>query len=83
MIYFSEKKIFTAHTLDMPILSSLQYTPRNAASIPAWKKNNLKKIFLAVMTLYMFFDQKNFSTEILKNGLSLTPKGHLGSDFHQ
>ena len=58
-IKFHQKAIFTVHTLDMTISPSLQYSSRNAVSIPA-RKNLSENIFLAENTLYMIFDQKFF-----------------------
>ena len=79
---YRKKAIFTAHTLDMTISSSLKYSPRNAILIPAWKKIYLKHFFGGkhpIQAIYDFQPQILFSTEILKNGLISTPKGHLGS----
>ena len=47
------------------------------------KKKLPEKIFLTENTLFMIFDQNKFSTEILKNCLLLTSKGHLALNKHQ
>ena len=76
---FLKKAIFAVHTLDMTISSSLQYSLKYAASNPAWKKIYLKIFFGRKHPIYAFYE-KNFPSDILKNGLFLTPKGHLGSN---
>ena len=79
LFIYQKNAIFTVDTLNMTIFIIITIFPMIRCIDSNLKKNYLKKYFLVGNTLYMIFNQKKFSTEILKNGLFSTSKGHLGS----
>ena len=79
LLIYQKNAIFTVDTLNMTIFIIISIFPMIRCIDSSLKKKLSEKNFLAGNTLYMILDQKFLSTEILKNCLLFTSKGHLGS----